>query len=119
MRWHLLEGVHKNFKIKLGVYYRERSKEIGRLLEDLLCHIWYDFQVAYGTTSPVPKQPCSKNSYIVPFVLMINRKPVIACYLLQYDISSLFHRFLNFCQLKALQILRQNKHKRVIETVVI
>ena len=39
VRWHLLEGVHKNFKIKLGVYYRELSKEIGRLLEDLLCHI--------------------------------------------------------------------------------
>ena len=30
---------------------------------------------------------------IVLFVLMINHKPAIACYLLQYGISSLFHRF--------------------------
>ena len=44
-----------------------------------------------GLTSPVPKQSFSKKSNIVPFVLMINRKPVIACYLLHCDISSTFH----------------------------
>ena len=66
--------------IKLGVYYRGRSKERGRLLEDLLCHIEYDFQVTYETTGPVPKQSCSKKLNIVAFVLMINPKPVIACY---------------------------------------
>ena len=39
VRWHLLEGAHNIFKIKLGVYYRGCSKESGLLLEDLLCHI--------------------------------------------------------------------------------
>ena len=60
----------------------------------------YDFYVAYDTTSPVPKHYCSKKSNIVPFMLMINHKPVIACYLLQYDISSWFHIFSLFLSIK-------------------
>ena len=47
--------------------------------------------MAYDSSSPVAKQSCSKELNIVPFVLMINHKPVIACYLLQYNISSSFH----------------------------
>ena len=106
--------------MKLGIYYRRRSEERGRLSEDLPCHIYYDFQVAYDTTSPVPKQSCFKKSNIVPFVLMINHKPVNTCHLLQFDISSSFHMFFfYFSQLKPLQILPQSKHKRVIETVLI
>ena len=93
-------GFIKLFKIKLGVYYRGCAKEKGCLLEDLLCHIQYNFQVTYDTTSPVPKQSCSKKSNIVPFVLMINHKPVIACYLLQYNISSSFHIFSLFLSIK-------------------
>ena len=80
-----------SIKIKLGVSYRGHSEERGHLLKDLLWHIQYDFQVAYGTTSLVAKQSCSKKSNVAPFVLLINHKPVIARYLLQYDISSSFH----------------------------
>ena len=39
--------------MKLGVYFRGRSKERGRLLEDLLYH--YCMTLAYDTASPVPK----------------------------------------------------------------
>ena len=56
--------------------------------------------MAYDTTSSVPKQSCSKKSNIVPFVLMTNHRPVIACYLLQYDISSWFHIFSLFLSIK-------------------
>ena len=65
------------FKIKLGVTE-------GTLFT--LSYIVY-FQVAYDTTSLVPKQSCLKKLNIVPFLLIINHKPVIACYLLQYGIS--------------------------------
>ena len=84
VRWLLSERgvwkkkVYKIYKIKLGVYYRLHSKERERLLEDLLCHILYGFQVAY-------------------------------------DIIY----FLYFSHLKALQMLLQNKHKNVIETVAV
>ena len=67
--------------MKLGVYFRGRSKERGRLLEDLLYH--YCMTLAYDTASPVPKQSCLKKLNTVPFVLMINDKSVIECYLLQ------------------------------------
>ena len=33
------KGVYEILKIKLGLYYRGRSKERRCLLEDLLCHI--------------------------------------------------------------------------------
>ena len=56
--------------------------------------------MAYGTTSLVAKQSCSKKSNVAPFVLLINHKPVIACYLLQYDISSSFHIFSLFLSIK-------------------
>ena len=54
VRWRLLEGgvlqkgVYKIFKIKLGVYHRGHLKETGRLLESLLCHIWYNFGLWYN-----------------------------------------------------------------------
>ena len=81
LKWNFLEGVHKMFKIKLGVTE-------GTLFT--LSYIVY-FHVAYDTTSLVPKQSCLKKLNIVPFLLIINHKPVIACYLLQYGISSSFH----------------------------
>ena len=56
--------------------------------------------MAYDTTSPVPEQSCSEKLNIVPFVLMIYHKPVIACYRLQYDISSSFHIFSLFLSVK-------------------
>ena len=56
--------------------------------------------LTYDTTSPGPKQSCLKKLNIVPFMLMINDKPVIACYLLQYGISSSFHIFSLFLSLK-------------------
>ena len=75
--------------------------------------------LTYDTTSPVPKQSCLKKLNIVPFMLMINDKPVIACYLLQYGISSSFHIFSLFLSHLVSQILPQNKYKNVIEAVVI
>ena len=82
----MIEGAQK----KEDVYWRSM----------FIFHIWYDFQVAYDTTSAVPKQPYSKKSNIVPFVLMINGKPVIACYLLQCGMSSLCHIFSLFLSIK-------------------
>ena len=63
------------------------------------CFVIYSMTLAYDTTSPVPKQSCSKKLNIVQFVLMVNDKPVIACYLLQYGISSSFHIFSLFLSL--------------------
>ena len=71
--------------------------------------------MACDTASHVPKQSCSKKLNIAPFVLMT----VIARYHQQYDISSSFHVFSFFSQLKAFQILPQSKQKSVTETVVI
>ena len=71
---------------KEGVYYR-------------IYLVIYSMALAYDTTSPVPKQTCSKSLNIVQFVLMINDKPVSACYLLQYAISSSFHIFSLFLSL--------------------
>ena len=42
LRWRLLEG---GVLLKLSAYYRGRSKERRRLLEDLLCHKKYDFGI--------------------------------------------------------------------------
>ena len=69
-------------------------------MEDSICHIQYDIQVVYDTTLLVLKQPFSKKLRSVPFVLMINGKPVISCYLLQYGISPSFHIFSWFLSLK-------------------
>ena len=81
--------------------------------------------LAYDTTSPVPKQSCSKKLNIVSFVPMINDKPFIACYLLQYGISSSFYIFSLFLSLKvSSNITTQKIQKRnrncgnVIEAVI-
>ena len=103
------------FKVKLSVYYRKRSKERGRLLEDLICHIEYDIKVAYDTTSLVLKQLFSKKLSIVPFVLVINGKPVTS-YNMVYLLRFIY--FIYFSDLKAFQILPQNKHKIATEAVV-
>ena len=64
--------------------------------------------MAYDTTSPVPKQSCSKKLNIVPFMLMINHKPVLP--------SAIWYIFLVsysscFSQLKALQIIPQKNNR--------
>ena len=48
---------------------------------------------------------------IVPFVLIINDKPVIACYLLRYSISFLFHIFSLFHLLKVAPNINLNAIK--------
>ena len=47
--------------------------------------------MVYDTTSSIPKLSCSKKLNIAPFSLIINDKPAIAYYLIQYDISSSFY----------------------------
>ena len=60
-RGRLKEGVfYKIFKIKLGVYNTGHLKERGLLLQDLLCHTWYDFQVAYIQLRPFQSNPIRK-----------------------------------------------------------
>ena len=49
---------------------------------------------------PLQSNPAGKKLNIVPFMLMINHKPAVACYLLQYDISSWFHKFSLFLLIK-------------------
>ena len=49
---------------------------------------------------PFQSNPVRKKLNIVPFVLMITEKPVIACYLLKYGISSPFHILPLFLSLK-------------------
>ena len=56
--------------------------------------------MGYDTTSSDSKQSCLKKLNIVTFVLMINDKAVIACYLLQYGISSSPHPFSLFLLIK-------------------
>ena len=75
--------------------------------------------MAYDTTSPVPKQSCSKKLNIVPFVLMTITSQLL--HVTSYDMVYLprFLHFLYFSQLKTLQILPQNKHRSVIEKLVI
>ena len=70
--------------------------------EDVYCRIYFGIHsitLSYDTTLHVPKQSSSKKLNIVQFVLMINDKPVIACYLLQCGISSSFHIFSLFLSL--------------------
>ena len=70
--------------------------------------------LSYDATSHVPKQSYLKKLYVVQFVLMIHGKSFITYYLLHYGISSSFHIFSLFLSLKG-----SNKHKSVIEAVVI
>ena len=50
---------------------------------------------------PFQSNPNRRKLNIVPFALMMNDKPVIACYLLQHSISSSFHIFSLFSSLKS------------------
>ena len=87
-------------------------------MDDLICHIYYDHQVAYDTTSLVPKQFCSKKLNIVPFVLMIITSQLLHVTSYMVYLPNFIY-FLYFSQLKAFQILPQNKHYlSVIEIVV-
>ena len=67
--------------------------------------------MAYDAISVVPKQSCSKKLNIVPLVLMINDKAIIACYFLQHGISSLFHIFSLFLSPKGSSNISKNKHR--------
>ena len=49
---------------------------------------------------PFQNSPLWEKLNIAPFVIMINDKPVIACYFLQYGKSSSFHIFSLFFLLK-------------------
>ena len=78
-------------------------------MEDLICHIEYDIKVAYDTTSLVAKQLFPKKLSSVPFVLVINGKPVTS-YNMVHLLRSMY--FIYFSHLKA------NKHKIATEAVV-
>ena len=78
-----MEGAHKKEDVCWGIYF-----------------VIYRMTLPYDTTSTIPKRSYSKKFNIVPVALMINDKPVIACYLLQYGISSSFHLFSLFLSLK-------------------
>ena len=90
--------------------------------EDVYCRIYFGIHsmtLSYDTNLHVPKQSCSKKLNIVKFVVMINDKPVIACYLLQCGISSSFHIFSLFLSLTGSSNITAKQNKSVIETVVI
>ena len=87
------------------------------------CSIWTKY---LGITGKKPDcYPCFFGKNLVRFVQMINHKPVIACYLLQYDISSSFHISSLFLSIKgpsaitAEQTLTHNRNSgNIIEAFI-